>query len=185
MKKGTYFITAAAVKHWKKEVKSGNLRIATSGDKIYIVNSYNAFVIPNNNYIYSELVQPASLHPAPADGIAYIWRNGEMREDRAADTVNLVERIISADAGIVERTRFSVDTSDGKTCRIYKLSGGALAMVNADYDSMVDFTFKHAATMASDKSPAVFRSEHFTAVLLPVHPRSLGGWVSQLTEGIE
>lgn len=182
MKKNYYPITAAAVKYWKKEVKSGNLRVATSGDKIYIVNSYNAFVIPNNNYIYSELVQPATLHPAPEDGDAYIFQNGEMRKDIATRVADIVERILSADAGTVERTRFSVDTSDGVTCRIYKLSGGNLAMVNANYDSMVDLTYKHTATMANDKAPAVFRFEHFTAVILPMHPRSLGDWVSQLTE---
>lgn len=182
MKKNYYPITAAAVKYWKKEVKNGNLRIATSGDKIYIVNSYNAFVIPNNNYIYSELVQPAALHPAPADGIAYIWRNSEMREERAADTINIVERILSADAGTVERTRFSVDADKSTTCRVYKLSDGKLAMVNTNYDSMVDLTYKHTATMANDKAPAVFRFEHFTAILLPVHPRSLGEWVNQLVE---
>ena len=182
MKKHTYFITAAAVKYWKKEVKSGNLRVATSGDKIYIVNGFNAFVIPNNNYIYSELVQPATLHPMPADGSAYIWQNGKMREDRAADTVNIVERILSANADTVERTRFSVDTGNDTTCRIYKLSGGPLAMVNVNYDAMVDFTFAHTATMANNKALAVFRSGEFIAVLLPVHPRALGDWVNQLAE---
>lgn len=182
MKKHTYFITAAATKYWKKEVKSGNLRIATSGEKIYIVNGYNAFVIPNNNYIFSELVQPATLCPAPADGSAYIWRNGKMQEDRAADTVNIVERILSANTGAVERTRFSVDAGGDKTCRIYKLSNDSLGMIDVKYESMVDFTFSHTATMANNKAPAVFHSGEFIAVLLPVHPRSLGDWVNQLAE---
>lgn len=182
MKKHTYFITAAAVKYWKNEVKSGNLRIATSGDKIYIVNSFNAFVIPNNNYIYSELVQPATLHPMPADGSAYIWQNGKMREDRAADTVNLVERIISANAAAVERSRFTADYGGGEVCRIYKFSGGTLAGINVKYDAMVDFTFSHTATMASNRSPAVFRSGDFIAVLLPLNLPALGDWVNQLVE---
>lgn len=184
--KNNFFVTSAATKYWKKEVKNGRLHVATQGDKIYIVNSCSAFVIPNNQYIFAELVQPATMRPAPADGAAHIWRNGDFREDTAAGTVDLVTCILNAaqDAAPVERTRFSVDI-EKDTHRVYKLTGGAAAMVNSKYDCMVDRTFRHTAKMANNKAPLILSDGEFTGILMPVHPGNLPGWIAELAAGGE
>lgn len=182
MKKTRFFITAEATKYWKKEVKNGVLRVATSGEKIYIVNGYNAFVIPNNNHVFETLVQPATLRPAPEDGRAYFWSNGTMREDDAKSTVELVEKILAAGVNDpVYRTQFCVDTAT-TTCRIFKLNSGTLAAIDTRFDVMVDYTFSHGATMANNKAPAVFRSDDFAAILPPVNLTTLGDQVRKLAE---
>lgn len=184
MKKANYFITAAATKYWKKEVKGGNLRIATTEEKIYILNGYNAFVIPNNKYIFADLVQPATMRPAPEVGRAHIWINGNMSEGSAKETTDIVDRILSADTAAVKRTQFTVDTTNGDNLRIYKLESGKIVGINSKYDSMIDFRIPCTSTMATPRTPAVFVSADITAIICPVHLGKLEEWAQALTEGI-
>lgn len=182
MKKNDFFITGNATKYWKKEVKNGRLQIATKEDKIYILNGYNAFIIPNNAFVYELLVQPATLRPAPEDGRAHIWINGIMREDSAADTINIIDRLLTAETAPVERTRWTVDAGDDKTLRIYKRQRGDVIGIDTKYDSMVDFSFRHSGTMAGNKCPAIFTSGDFIALLLPVNNPSITDWARALLE---
>lgn len=178
MKKNNYFITNEAVKYWKKEIKNGHFRVATEGESIYLVNGYNAFVIPNNAYIFAELVQPATLRPAPEEGRAYIWQNGNSREEAAAVTTNIVKRVLNNDAPPVKRTPLVCDSKcKGGAVRVYKLENGDCAGIDTRFDAMVDFSFSHTARMTSDRSPAVITSGDFIAVLLPVHMPELPGLI--------
>lgn len=179
MKKASFFITSEATKYWKKEVKNGRLQVATKGDKIYILNNYNAFIIPNNPYVYAELVQPATLRPAPEDGRAFIWLHGGLREDSADDTVNIIERNIEEGTGAAERTRFTVDVETA-AYRVYKAANGQLAAVNAKYDSMVEHSFSHELTMKDQHSPAILRDGDFLALLLPCRQSRLESWARDL-----
>lgn len=180
MKKSDFFITGNATKYWKKEVKNGRLQVATKDDKIYILNGYNAFVIPNNAFVYELLVQPATLRPAPENGRAHIWNNGIMREDRAEGTINIFERLLAAETAPAERTRWIVDADDDKTCRVYKRQRGDIVGIDTKYDSMVDFTFNHTATMAGNKCPVIITSGEFVALLMPVYLAKLGDWARDI-----
>ena len=176
------FITKDATKYWKKEVssKKGRLQIATNGDKIYIVNSYNAFIIPNNAALYALLVQPATLMPAPEDGAAHIWINGDFRKDSAASTVSMIENTLSASGNPVSRSGFIIDGKNNDQLRVFKLSDGSLSSINIKYDAMLDFSLPYSATMKNTKAPAVFRSGDFTGILLPVFFPELSNRVRDL-----
>jgi hypothetical protein len=181
MKKQKQFITNNAVKYWKKEVKSGRLHVATQGEKIYILNGYNAFVIPNNKYLFETLVQPATLRPAPEDGRAYIWISGEMREEPAQNTVDIVERSITAAEHEATRTPVIYEYKENAH-RIYKLHNGDLVAINEKYDSMVDFSFSVSLKMNKRIAPLIVTHGEITAVLMPVNIESLKLKINGLLE---
>lgn len=177
--KNYYFITNAAVKYWKKEVKNGNLRVATLEGQIYIVNSYNAFIIPAG--LYSAMVQPATLQAAPEEGRAYIWKNGKFSTGDAADVAAIVTRAIDPDAPNAERTAFSVDHKTG-AARIYKLEGGELAPISGEFDAMLNHDYRHTIQARSTKSAFVFKTDGITAVIMPIYYRPLNDEIKKLVK---
>ena len=130
--------------------------------------------------VFADLVQPATLRPAPEDGKAYKWIGGIFYEESADYTTDLIDRILTAETAGVTRTRWTVEDSSGRTCRIYRRKRGDLIGFNTDYDNMVNWEFEPVGTMAANKAAAVWRYGEFVALLMPVYLDRLEEWAKEL-----
>lgn len=178
------FITKQAQKHWKKEIAKGHLQIAAHEDKIYLLNTYNAFIVPQNTLMYEYLIQPATLRPAPDGGEAQVWHNGTYYQAAAAETIHIIKGIMEKSSNAVTRTPFSFDDENEQTLRIYTLPDGQHITINQKYDAMIDHKQDCHITGSGPKSPIVFTdaSELFTAILLPVLCARLDAHIQALAE---
>lgn len=164
--KNKYMLTKEVTKYWKKAIKTDTVMVTRCDDKIYILNGYNAFIIPAAPIVWDDIVRPALAMEAPENGAAFQFVRGEKQAVTQADIINIIEKN-TQDKTPAMRTPFTYDTANG-SLRLYKNANDTLSAVSTKYDAMIDYALADNVYCGGRYAPVVFEAAYFTALLMPV-----------------
>lgn len=164
--KNRYMLTKEVTKYWKKAIQTDAVMVTRRDDKIYILNGYNAFIIPALPVVWDEIVRPALAMEMPENNAAFQFVKGEKQAAVQADIINIIEKC-TQDKTPAMRTPFTYDAANG-SLRLYKNANDALTAVSTKYDAMIDYALADNIYCGGRCSPVVFETICFTALLMPV-----------------